>query len=348
GSACKTPAAPSSPSSSAQTAAPAAAASAEAAVPSAPPAPSDAATPAICATFSEDLVQAGVDYAPFVQSDISGLAVKPRGSQLCVEGVEHGNRYALTLRAGLPAASGELLSKPVQLNLYVRDRSPSVRFPGMAYVLPDAPDAGLPVVAVNADELTLTLSRLSDRNLVRAHEEGWFGRDLSQWDESWFNDTMAEPIWEGTATVASELNRDVTTRLPIGEAVAGQPPGIYVLQAAVAGANLNDSPPTTQWFVISDIGMTTMLGSDGLHVFARSLASAEPLAGARAQLVSRANTVLGEVATNGDGYAVFPAGMTTGTGGAAPAVVVLEDGEDIAFLSLTGPAFDLSDRGVEG
>lgn len=309
---------------------------------------SDAATPAICATFSEDLVQAGVDYAPFVQSDISGLAVKPRGSQLCVEGVEHGNRYALTLRAGLPAASGELLSKPVQLNLYVRDRSPSVRFPGMAYVLPDAPDAGLPVVAVNADELTLTLSRLSDRNLVRAHEEGWFGRDLSQWDESWFNDTMAEPIWEGTATVASELNRDVTTRLPIGEAVAGQPPGIYVLQAAVAGANLNDSPPATQWFVISDIGMTTMLGSDGLHVFARSLASAEPLAGARAQLVSRANTVLGEVATNGDGYAVFPAGMTTGTGGAAPAVVVLEDGEDIAFLSLTGPAFDLSDRGVEG
>ncbi|OIP86732.1 MAG: PAN domain-containing protein [Rhodobacterales bacterium CG2_30_65_12] len=309
---------------------------------------SDAATPSICATFSEPLVAAGVDYAPFVQSDVSGLAVTARGSQLCVEGVEHGNRYALTLRAGLPAASGEALAKPVQLNLYVRDRSPSVHFPGQAYVLPAAPDAGLPVVAVNATELALTLSRLSDRNLVRAYEDGWFGRALSQWDESWFNESLAEPIWQGTAAVASELNRDVTTRLPIGEAVADQPPGIYVLQAAVTGADLNASPPATQWFIISDIGMTTMLGADGLHVFARSLGSAAPLAGATAQLVSRANAVLGEMQTNAEGYVNFPAGMTAGTGSAAPAVVVLENGDDIAFLSLTGPAFDLSDRGVEG
>jgi alpha-2-macroglobulin len=309
---------------------------------------SDAATPAICATFSEPLVEAGVDYAPFVQSDVSGLAVSPRGSQLCLEGVEHGSRYALSLRAGLPAASGEVLAKPVQLNLYVRDRTASVHFPGQAYMLPAAPDAGLPVVAVNIDTLDLTLSRLPDRNLVRAYEDGWFGNPLSQWDESWFNDTLAQPIWQGEAAVATELNRDVTTRLPIGEALAGQPPGIYVLQAAIPGANANESPPATQWFVISDIGMTTMTGTDGLHLFARSLASAEPIVGARAQLLSRANAVLGEAVTDETGYVNFAPGMASGTGPATPAVLLLENGDDLAFLSLTGPAFDLSDRGVEG
>ncbi|GKY88837.1 alpha-2-macroglobulin family protein [Sinisalibacter aestuarii] len=309
---------------------------------------SDAASPAICATFSEPLVEAGVDYAPFVQTDVSGLAVAPRGSQLCVEGVEHGTRYALTLRAGLPAASGEALAAPVQLNLYVRDRAPSVHFPGRAYVLPAAPDAGLPVVAVNTDTLDLTLSRLPDRNLVRVYEEGWFGNALGVWDESWFNDTMAQEIWRGAADVASELNRDVTTRLPIGEALAGQPPGIYVLQAAIPGVDPYASPPATQWFVISDIGLTTMMGADGLHLFARALASADPIAGARVQLLSRANAVLGEGETDAQGYLRFAEGMTAGTGSATPAVVVLENGDDIAFLSLTGPAFDLSDRGVEG
>ncbi len=309
---------------------------------------SDAASPRICATFSEDLVEAGVDYGPFLQSDTTGLAVTAKGRQLCVEGVTHGTRYALTLRAGLPAASGEVLSKPVQLNLYVRDRTPSVRFPGRAYVLPAAPDAGLPVVAVNTTELDLKLSRLPDRNLVRAYDENWFGRSLSSWDLPWFNDTLAEPVWEGKAEVASELNRDVTTRLPIGTAIADQPPGIYVLQASVPGVNENDSPSATQWFVISDIGLTTMLGADGLHVFARSLGAATPIEGAEVQLVSRANAVLGTLTTDASGYAHFPQGMTAGLGSAAPALVTLANGDDIAFLSLTGPAFDLSDRGVEG
>jgi uncharacterized protein YfaS (alpha-2-macroglobulin family) len=38
-----------------------------------------------------------------------------------------------------------------------------------------------------------------------------------------------------------------------------------------------------------------------------------------------------------------------GTGSAAPAMIVARDGDtDQAFLSLTDPEFDLSDRGVEG
>ncbi|RME13833.1 MAG: alpha-2-macroglobulin family protein, partial [Alphaproteobacteria bacterium] len=41
-------------------------------------------------------------------------------------------------------------------------------------------------------------------------------------------------------------------------------------------------------------------------------------------------------------------GLTAGTGGAAPALAVVGKGNDLSFLSLTGPAFDLSDRGVAG
>ena len=35
------------------------------------------------------------------------------------------------------------------------------------------------------------------------------------------SDTVGEALWTGTASVGQEVNRDVTTRLPIGEALQG-------------------------------------------------------------------------------------------------------------------------------
>ena len=66
-------------------------------------------------------------------------------------------------------------------------------------------------------------------------------------------------------------------------------------------------------------------------------------------LVSRSNRELGTATTDAQGYARFDAGLTRGRKGAEPGLVVVEDGDtDMAFLSMTDPAFDLSDRGVEG
>ena len=48
------------------------------------------------------------------------------------------------------------------------------------------------------------------------------------------------------------------------------------------------------------------------------------------------------------GYAMFEGGLTRGTGGASPAMVLAKTDTDLTFLSLTDPEFDLSDRGVEG
>ncbi|MGD9862101.1 MAG: PAN domain-containing protein, partial [Pseudodonghicola sp.] len=94
---------------------------------------SDSDAPRICAEFSENLVRAGVDYEPFVKLPEPGLVVQAQGSQLCVDGLEHGKRYRVTFRKGLPAASGETLYRYVELTHYVRDRSQNVRFPGRSY-----------------------------------------------------------------------------------------------------------------------------------------------------------------------------------------------------------------------
>ncbi len=311
---------------------------------------SDSARPRICVNFSETLATSGVDYATYVQLPGAGLTVTSDGyQQLCVEGVTHGSRNTITFREGLPAADGQVLAKSIEITAYVRDRSPGVRFPGRGYVLPRGGDAAVPVETVNTTRLDLQLYRVTDRNLLRSLQNGYFGTPMADYQEYDFGDQIGTEIWKGNATVGQDVNKDITTRLPLAEAIKDQPAGIYALRAAVPGVDPYVIPASWQWFIVSDLGLTTMSGVDGLHVFVRSLGTAGAKEGVTVDLLSRANDVLATTTTDAMGYARFDAGLARGTGASAPALIVAREGEgDLAFLSLTDPEFDLSDRGVEG
>uniref|UniRef100_UPI002B276AF6 MG2 domain-containing protein n=1 Tax=Leisingera sp. TaxID=1879318 RepID=UPI002B276AF6 len=310
---------------------------------------SDSAAPRICAEFSEDLEQAGTDYENYVRLGSSSLAVTASGRQLCFDGAEHGKRYQLTLRRGLPSASGEQLYKDVELTHYVRDRAPKVRFPGRAYVLPAGGAAALPVETVNLTELDLHLRRVSSRNVLRTLQEGYFARPLSQWEDKHFAADIAEEIWQGSAGVDTVLNQAMTSRLPLDEALTGQKPGLYALTARVPGADPYDDAGATQWFVLTGLGLSTMSGSDGLHVQVQGLAEAKPQADAKVSLISSANEVLATETSDASGYVHFASGLTRGSGSAAPALITAQAGQgDFTFLPLNDAAFDLSDRGVAG
>ncbi|APX13318.1 alpha-2-macroglobulin family protein [Tateyamaria omphalii] len=308
----------------------------------------DSAAPRICATFSEPLVQAGTDYEPFVRTATPGLVVAANGRDLCIDGVAHGARYTVTFRSGLPAESGEVLAKDITLGLYVRDRAPVVRFPGRGYVLPRGAAPSIPIETVNVNAVELVLSRVSDRNLVQSMRRDVFARPLSQWQMAEFTGDIAEEIWRGTGEVQNELNTEMRTRLPLEEALADQPPGVYVLSAREPGRDPFDVAAATQWFVLSDLGLSTWQGNDGLTASVRALSDAGAVEGATVHLISQANSVLGSTRTDAEGFAQFDAGLTRGRGSARPAMIQVETADDFVFLPLTDAAFDLSDRGVEG
>lgn len=307
----------------------------------------DDSNPRFCAVFSDPLAE-DTDYAPYLVLPASGLPVEASGRQLCISGLKHGERSAMTFRRGLPAASGEMLARDVPMEQYIRDRAPQVRFEGRNYVLPRAADAGLPVVTVNTDLLDLSLIRISDRNLIRTLREDWLARPLDRWSRDYMTSEIGDVVWTGQADVTRDLNRDVTTRLPIQEVTGPLGPGIYALQAGIPGTDPDNVAAATQWFVISDMGITSLSGVDGLHVVVRGLSDAGARAGAEVQLLSRGNDVLATTTTDADGVAMFEAGLTRGTGNSAPSAVTVAAGDDMAFLPLTDSEFDLSDRGVEG
>jgi alpha-2-macroglobulin len=184
---------------------------------------------------------------------------------------------------------------------------------------------------------------------LRCCAAGSSGGALTGFDETALAGQTGELVWEGTGEIVPELNRDVVTALPVGEAVAGLAPGLYAMTARVPGALREDYENLpTQWFVVTDLGLATLSGADGLNVFVRALSSAQAVAGVEVALVARNNEVLGTAASDADGRVRFDPGLLRGRGGAEAALVTAELGDDFAFLSLTEPPFDLSDRGVEG
>jgi alpha-2-macroglobulin len=318
----------------------------------------DTATPRACFQFSEDL-PARTDFSPFVVlagTDKPALSVADK--QLCVEGLKHGDTYTVTLRAGLPSVVHESLSKSADFAIYVRDRKPAVRFSTSAYVLPRTGQSGIPVVSVNTRSVAIEVYRISDRNLIDTiagprYGQSDFQRSLDRSDVEHLKESAGSPVWQGDLAVdTAPLNEDVTTAFPVDQAVTDLKPGVYVMVAQAAEQkNLDNNYDSlaTQWFIVSDLGLSAFSGNDGIHAFVNSLATTEVKSGIDVQLISRSNEVLATRRTDSSGHVQFEAGLASGEGGSAPALLTATDPKgDYAFLSLKTPGFDLTDRGVSG
>ncbi|HZY67330.1 MAG TPA: MG2 domain-containing protein, partial [Devosia sp.] len=313
---------------------------------------SESATPRICVVFAYPLPAPTTDLSSYITVEGNNqIAVETDNSQLCVTGLEHGKRYNVTVRAGLPSADGDTLKADVDLNIYVPDRTPFVAFANNAYVMPAGLGGGLPITSVNAEAADVKIYRIGDRSIATAIRTGIFGGNLYNYSaEDIANDT-GELVFEGGVELADgQPNEMVTTAIPVNEAIGELQPGAYVVTARVTSTKPADywSNLATQWFIVTDLGLTTVSGDDGIHAFVRSLTSAQPVANAPVKLVARNNEVLGEAVTDADGRADFAPGLARGEGGRAPQLLVAETADDYAFLDLSKTAFDLTDRGVEG
>jgi uncharacterized protein YfaS (alpha-2-macroglobulin family) len=313
----------------------------------------EAAEPRICAVFSEPLPPGGeADLSAYVVvRDAPTVAVETEQSQICVTGVEHGRRYAITFRSGLPSAAGEELREDVDLDLFVPDRAPFVGFANTAYVMPAGLGGGLPITSINAESADIVIYRIGDRGIAQAVRNGTFQRTLDGYSAEDVANTYGEMTWEGEVSLTQGApNTMGVTAIPVTEAIGALQPGAYVITAKVTDSKAEYwQEMATQWFIVTDLGVTTVNGNDGVHAFVRSLTTAQPVAGANVRLVAVNNEILGEATTDADGRAVFAPGLAKGEGGRAPQLVTAETtAGDYAFLDVSKSAFDLTDRGVEG
>ncbi|MDH5410548.1 MAG: MG2 domain-containing protein, partial [Alphaproteobacteria bacterium] len=309
-------------------------------------------SPRACFEFTRKLkTHGGVRYEDYVRFEPPFKAeFTARGRRLCVSGMNYGEIYSTTLLKGLPDFSDRMTAQTEQFNVSIPDRNPTLKFSGASYILPSRGERALPLTSVNVAEADVKIMRINDRNLINEINSGRISSLMSRWDSSRIDSLAGETVWEGVIEMAMEKNRGVKTSIPVGD-ILGQPePGIYVVMAIPRGERKGYVYyEATQWMVVTDIGMTSISGRDGLHVFLRSLQDAKFLAGTRVQLIARNNEVLATATTDEQGRATFAPGLVRGEGGARPGAVMAFGGAgEFNFLDLTKPAFDLTDRGVGG
>lgn len=329
---------------------------------------SDSSTPRVCFKFSEQLQGGKTDYAPFVATTgLANPAIFVEGRELCLEGVQHGQTYNFVLRQGIPSQVDETLLKSVDLKIEIPNRTAQVRSVGRNYVLPTTGQDGLPLMSVNTSQLDVEVYRIGDRNIVPAIRSENFLSQLASYTFKDIGLNQGVKVWTGTLDTKYDINKDVVTTFPVVEALGKMEPGIYVLSAvphkdpktAAAQSSSEDSDGedydeeswkqrATQWFVVSDLGLTAFKSKEGIHVLARSLSNADPVSKAEVRLLARNNDVLATKTLDELGHAAFDPGLARGEGALEPGLIVVSTGSDYNFINLNQSSFDLSDRGVKG
>ncbi|WP_207457849.1 alpha-2-macroglobulin [Azospirillum sp. SYSU D00513] len=312
----------------------------------------DEATPRVCLTFSDRLsTRQGVRFDDFLRIEPPvQAALEARDETLCLRGFEFGAGYSLTLRQGLPGEDGLVLKADETQRLRVPDRPTMISFRGSSFILPRGGPDGIPVITVNADSVDVAVYRVGDRMIAPAlGNDGLFGQ-LNAYGAERLAERNGELVWKGSMATPGKRNREAVTALSFRQVAGESPkPGLYAVTASAPDRDPNDDwmELATQWVLVSDIGLTSFRGADGLTVFARSYATAKPMAGVEVALLARNNAELARAVTDDLGRVRFP-DRPAAEGGNAPQAVMAYAGPDFAMLDLTRAAFDLSDRGVGG
>ena len=306
--------------------------------------------PRVCLEFTETLLpirsSALGDYVR-IEPRVK-LAASVSGRDLCLSGLSYGQKYGVTIKAGLRGDGGFVVGADRKIDFKVHDREPEITFDTRKYVLPTGVSRGLPVRTVNLDAIDVKLYRVDARMLTQL--QPWILGKINGSKFAQLRDDLGELLWRGSVVVENKPNADVTTLLDLASVADVDGPGIYVVAATIPGEGMwrwTDVP--TQWFVQSDIGISTYTARDGLHVRLRSLETGEPLANGRLTLLARNNKELGSVQTDHRGLASLAPGLMRGDGGNAPAVLTAQTpGNDFNFLILSKSVLDISDRDVAG
>ncbi|WP_417914398.1 alpha-2-macroglobulin family protein [Candidatus Electronema sp. JM] len=322
---------------------------------------SESSQPKLCLNFNEELpLPTAFHYGDYIQvaPKIAGdFSVEDR--KLCIGGAEYGASYTVTVRSGMKVKERTLPETAV-LTVEAGHREPALWFNQSDYVLADRSNRGIGLNSVNVDKVRLQLFRIHERNILGNFVREKFRKKLDKYELDSIEESEGERVWQGRTEITPEQDKVMTSAVVLPQDVLAIAPGLYVLVAErikpekpagseKEGEDEDWEGKASQWVVVSDIGLSTYQGSDGLTVAARSLDTALPIAGLEIGLYARNNSPLATLTTDEQGVVRFAPGLLEGVGGQAAFHLMSADSKHgFTFLQLEQAPFDLSDRGVSG
>lgn len=288
-----------------------------------------------------------------VTPHVEDMSVIGKGNRLCIEGLSFGSQYKIEFKKGFPSERNAILTQSQALEALIPHRKPTLNFRERGYILPSQGPQIIPLTAVNVKEVKLKIIHIDERNIVSQMNRNQFLSSLHNWSFNNLKDEQGEVIWEGKFIIDGKLDKSTTKGLPIDQILGKNLKrglyGIYAVSENLTEESYDSDQQATQWFVVSDIGITAFRGPDGLHILSRSLTTGKPLHKTHITVIARNNRELATIETDQKGYAHIAEPAIAGEGGNHPSFIYASiNGKEFTVLSLREAAFDFSDRGVTG
>lgn len=280
------------------------------------------------------------------------MAAEIAGNDLCMTGFAFDQEYTVTLREGLPDASGKTLNRDIEETIGFGDKPPFVSFAGQGIILPRVNAQGLAIETINVDAVTVDIARVSDRMIARRDPQE--GKATLEGDYGWeYQDaasSIRESIWSGDIDVKMARNKKVTTVIPLAKLTGDLPPGAYVVTVERKhGEDESQIARAWRWIISTDLALTSYRGTDGLTLSARSIDTARLQPNIDVTLVAQNNEILAKAKTDSFGHVTFAAPLLAGSGPKqAKMVMAYGPDNDYAVLDLSRASLDLSEYDVAG
>lgn len=243
-----------------------------------------------------------------------------------------GRTYTVTFRRGLPGEQGHALQEHVTRQVAFPDRPASLAFRAAGRYLSSAGRRAVTLSAVNVPRAGVTLREVLPENLVAfaMREHGryhhFYGRP---------EDGLGRVLATGTVACVAEPNTEAAAAVRLDDLLGSRRSGAFRLTASVP-----KGPSADHFVVLTDLGLAAKVSHGEVLVWANSIRTLEPAAGAEIRVYSGENELLASGRTDADGLA-----RVARPKGSEPFLVTARAGDDLSYVCLAGGPVGLGDTG---
>lgn len=297
--------------------------------------------------------------ANVVLDPVRPFAATTEGQGFVLKGsFEPGTSFHLTIREGLASVLGGKTRHAYETDIVVGNITPSFRFAsssGLYMLMGGARTVELKTI--NMPRLMVRVSQVFQNNIVFFLDNGRF-YDYSYYDGEeeeggarpahakyrYYLGNFGRQLKVDTLQIAGGTNQEVQTFLDLSQYMNTGYKGFLLVEIA---------DPAQQWrstsklISVSDIGLIVKQSPDEVMVFATSLLTNAPVAGARVTLISTNNQVIVSEKTGGDGEVRF-AGYREAARDFTLKLVTAEMENDFNFINLSDYRVETSRFDVGG
>lgn len=262
----------------------------------------------------------------------------PNLKELRMRHLEPKRNLVLTVDPDVEAVNKTTFDKTYEQNIATRDIAPSVGFASRGSLLPGKVVAGLPVMALNVNNVDVNFFRIKPESLASFISQWEYRSSLSNWESDELL-KMADLVYTGRFDLNPERNTREKLLLPLSDIKPLQQAGVYIAVMNQAGHYTYSNAATL--FTLSDIGVSAHRYHNRLDVFTQSLENGAAQSGIDVQLLNDKGQTLAQANSDSKGH------VSLQTDKDAALLLARKDGQT-TLLDLKLPALDLSEFDIAG